>query len=56
MVNYGSEDMLDVVADLPMGWLPVPFLWGSNRTFPIVKPQDMQRIYFQFQEPIRLGQ
>ena len=28
----GTEDMTEVVYDLPLGWVPIPFLWGSDRT------------------------
>jgi 1-acyl-sn-glycerol-3-phosphate acyltransferase len=55
VINYGTEDMLTVIADLPLGWLPVPFLWGSNRTLPIMKPAEknaVRRIYFLFGQPI----
>jgi len=53
VTNYGAEDMMAVMADVPMGWLPVPFLWRSDRSFPLVKPESLQRIYFRFGDPIR---
>ena len=57
--SVGTEDMTEVLYDLPLGWLPLPFLWGSDRTLPIVKVprlRDLQRIYFAFGEPIRTDQ
>ena len=30
--SVGTEDMTEVVYDLPLGWVPIPFLWGSDRT------------------------
>lgn len=50
--------MVDVAYDLPIGWLPVPFLHGSDRTLPIMKPKlgSLQRVYFTFGEPIRTDQ
>ena len=56
VINFGTEDMLDVIADLPLSWLPIPFLWGSDRTLPIIKPSNrakIRRIYFLFGQPIR---
>ena len=44
-----------MVYDLPLGWVPIPFLYGSDRTLPIVKPPSLrrlQRVYFAFGEPI----
>jgi 1-acyl-sn-glycerol-3-phosphate acyltransferase len=52
VVNLGTEDMVSVVADLPLGWLPIPFLFGSDRTFPLIKPESLERIYFYFGKPI----
>lgn len=55
VVNVGTEDMAEVVYDLPLGWVPIPFLYGSDRTLPIVKPPSLrrlQRVYFAFGEPI----
>ncbi len=52
VVNLGTEDMVSVVADLPLGWLPVPFLFGSDRTFPLIKPESLERIYYHFGKPI----
>ena len=52
----GTEDMVSVAADLPLGWLPVPFLFGSDRTFPIVRPASIERMYFWFGEPIPTAQ
>jgi 1-acyl-sn-glycerol-3-phosphate acyltransferase len=54
--SVGTEDMTEVLYDLPLGWVPLPFLWGSDRTMPIMKMpglHDLQRIYFAFGEPIR---
>lgn len=48
VINFGTEDMVDVVKDLPMGWLPIPFLWGSDRTFPLLVPRKLEKIYFYF--------
>eukprot|EP00808_Paulinella_micropora_P018128 g22578.t1 len=55
VVNYGTEDWLEVVADLPMGWLPIPFLWGSDRTLPFALPQpgQLKHVFFKFCTPIR---
>lgn len=53
--NVGTEDMVDIVADLPISYLPIPFLWGSDRTLPLVMPsgiRSFQRIYFLFGKPI----
>ena len=52
VVNLGTEDMVSVVADLPLGWVPIPFLFGSDRTFPLIKPESLERIYFHFGKPI----
>eukprot|EP00658_Telonema_sp_P-2_P082295 TRINITY_DN8674_c0_g1_i1.p1 TRINITY_DN8674_c0_g1~~TRINITY_DN8674_c0_g1_i1.p1 ORF type:complete len:291 (+),score=52.26 TRINITY_DN8674_c0_g1_i1:298-1170(+) len=54
VTNIGTEDMVDVVYDLPLGWLPIPFLSGSDRTLPVMKPkiEALQRVYFTFGEPI----
>jgi hypothetical protein len=52
VINFGTEDMVDVVQDLPMGWLPIPFLWGSDRTFPLLVPRKLEKIYFYFAPPI----
>ena len=52
VVNRGSEDMMKVHADLPIGWLPVPFLWGSSRKIPVFTPTSLQRMYFYFGSPI----
>ncbi len=52
VVNFGTEDMVSVVADLPLGWVPIPFLFGSDRTLPILKPESLERIYFHFGKPI----
>ena len=41
--------------DLPLSWVPIPFLFGSDRTLPIFKPPSLrrlQRVYFAFGEPI----
>ncbi len=45
--------MLDVVYDLPIGWLPIPFLWGGDRKVPVLKPVRLQRLYFVIGEPIQ---
>ena len=50
--SVGTEDMVDVIADLPINWLPVPFLWGGDRTIPAVGPTSLQRVYFGFAPPI----
>lgn len=42
--------------DFPLGWIPIPFLYGTDRTLPIMKPpslNQLQRVYFAFGEPIR---
>ena len=57
--NVGTEDMVDIFFDLPLGYLPIPFLYGSDRTFPLLAPSgisDIQRIYFLFGRPIRTAQ
>lgn len=54
-INVGTEDMFWPIADLPLGWLPIPFLWNSKRTLPLVKPPaagKVERIYFTFGDPI----
>jgi 1-acyl-sn-glycerol-3-phosphate acyltransferase len=58
VVNVGTEDIARIHYDLPIGWLPVPFLYGSDRTVPVFTPDvgQMQRIYFHFGQPIRMGQ
>lgn len=41
--------LVQIVYDLPIGWLPIPFLFGSDRTVPIIKPpklSKLQRVYF----------
>ena len=35
-----------------MGWIPIPFLWGSDRTLPLFTPKHPQRVYFYFGHPI----
>lgn len=53
--NVGTEDMLEIGYDFPLSWIPIPFLYGSDRTFPLVMPPKigkLQRIYFMFHEPI----
>lgn len=54
VINLGTEDMFTVARDLPMGWIPVPFLWGGDRTFPLLKAElkNLQRVYFVFGQPI----
>jgi 1-acyl-sn-glycerol-3-phosphate acyltransferase len=54
VTNYGSESMLTVAADLPLGWLPVPFLFGSDRTLPLPLPSGskVDRLWFKFGTPI----
>eukprot|EP00937_MAST-01D_sp_MAST-1D-sp2_P002695 g2695.t1 len=51
--SVGTEDMTHIVYDLPLGWVPVPFLWGSDRTLPLFTPTTPQRVYFGFGRPIR---
>ena len=46
---------LEIGYDFPLSWIPIPFLYGSDRTFPLVMPPKigkLQRIYFMFHEPI----
>ena len=50
--NFGTEDMVDIVADLPLGYIPIPYLWGSDRSLPLVVPKRLERIYFCVGEPI----
>ena len=52
VINYGSEDMFEVHYDMPIGWLPIPFLWGSERQVPIMTPTSFERMYFYFGKPI----
>lgn len=54
--NVGWEDMIRVEYDMPLSWIPVPFLYSSDRTFPLFSPPnvgDLQRVYFRFGRPIR---
>jgi len=37
VTNYGTEDMVEVIGDLPLGWVPIPFLWNSDRTLPLMR-------------------
>jgi len=56
VTNYGSETSFDVVADVSLSKVPIPFLWGSDRTLPIITPTSentRRRIYYHFGEPIR---
>jgi hypothetical protein len=50
--NIGTEDMLDVVYDIPLSSVPIPFLFGSDRTFPVVKPNSLQKLYFKCGVPV----
>ncbi len=57
--NVGTEDMLEIGYDFPLSWVPIPFLYGSDRTLPLVMPPQigkLQRIYFRFHKPIRTKQ
>ena len=56
VVNVGTEDMLEVVENLPMGWIPVPFVYGTDRTLPLVRLKKLERLYFHFCEPIPTAQ
>ena len=51
--SVGTEDMANIIYDLPLGYVPVPFLWGSDRTLPLFTPSQPQRVYFKFGAPIR---
>ena len=45
-----------MVGDLPLSWVPIPFLWGSDRTLPIMRPvasASKGKVYFHFGKPIR---
>jgi len=57
VINVGTEDITRIHYDLPIGWLPVPFLYRSGRTVPVFTPDvsNLQRIYFYFSKPIRVG-
>jgi len=51
VASVGTEDMLDVMYDIPAGWL----FGGRDITLPAVKPpspEKLQRIYFHFAPPI----
>jgi len=55
VTNYGTEDMVEVVRDIPLGWVPIPFLWRSNRTLPLMIPTSdaaKGRVYFLIGDPI----
>lgn len=52
VVNVGTEDMFWPIADLPLGWVPVPFIWGSRRTLPVLTSGSLERVYFNFGTPI----
>jgi len=52
LTNVGTEDMVTVVKDLPLSWLPIPYVWGSDRTFPLVSIDRLERIYFHVGEAI----
>jgi len=52
VVSYGSEHFMDIVADLPLGWVPIPWLWGSDRTLPLISPRRPERLYFEIGDPI----
>lgn len=56
ITNFGSEHMVSVVADLPLGFLPVPYVYGTDRTLPIISMNKAERLYFQFGEPIPTAQ
>jgi 1-acyl-sn-glycerol-3-phosphate acyltransferase len=56
VANVGTEDMVSVLSDLPLGWLPVPFVYGTDRTLPIISFNALERIYFHFGEPIPTAQ
>lgn len=56
ITNFGSEDMVQVVADLPLGFLPVPFVFGTDRTLPLITLKKAERLYFHFGEPIPTAQ
>eukprot|EP00929_Paragymnodinium_shiwhaense_P052073 TRINITY_DN26113_c0_g3_i1.p1 TRINITY_DN26113_c0_g3~~TRINITY_DN26113_c0_g3_i1.p1 ORF type:complete len:393 (-),score=68.57 TRINITY_DN26113_c0_g3_i1:260-1438(-) len=49
----GTEDMLDIMADLPLSFLgksaPIP-------SVPLLKPNSLQKVYFWFGEPIPTAQ
>jgi len=47
----GTEDMLDIVMDLP-----VSFLAGAPPSIPVVAPNSLQKMYFWFGEPIPTAQ
>ena len=57
VVNVGTEDITRIHYDLPIGWVPVPFLYGSDRTVPVFTPdvKQMQRLYFHFGQPINVS-
>lgn len=42
-----------VVADLPLSYIPIPFLYGSDRTLPLLEFQQLEKLYFYFGEGIR---
>eukprot|EP00004_Rigifila_ramosa_P018092 TRINITY_DN4464_c0_g1_i1.p1 TRINITY_DN4464_c0_g1~~TRINITY_DN4464_c0_g1_i1.p1 ORF type:complete len:262 (-),score=74.57 TRINITY_DN4464_c0_g1_i1:31-816(-) len=51
-VCVGVEDMMAIVADLPISWI----FGRKNLTLPIVmppSPEKLQRIYFHFGKPVR---
>uniref|UniRef100_A0A7S4NJ83 Uncharacterized protein n=2 Tax=Paramoeba aestuarina TaxID=180227 RepID=A0A7S4NJ83_9EUKA len=58
VTNYGTEDMVEVIGDLPLGWVPIPFLWNSDRTLPLMRVTgdvssfSKGKVYFKFGEPI----
>jgi 1-acyl-sn-glycerol-3-phosphate acyltransferase len=54
VANIGTEDFLDVVYDVPLSAVPIPFLFGSDRTFPVFVPNinEIQKVYFKFGSPI----
>jgi 1-acyl-sn-glycerol-3-phosphate acyltransferase len=56
ITNYGTEHMVKVVGDLPLGWLPIPYIYGSDRTLPLIAPQQLQKIYFHIGKPIETEQ
>jgi len=51
IASVGTEDMLNILYDIPAGWL----FGGRDLTLPAVKPPSpdkLQRIYFRFAPPI----
>jgi 1-acyl-sn-glycerol-3-phosphate acyltransferase len=56
VTNVGTEDMISVMADLPLGFLPVPFVYGTDRTLPMISWNKLEKLYFHFGKPIPTAQ